>query len=105
VTCKANAISIAAIVCAGLLVVIVSAPLDLAILRHAITEHGHPLVSDMVALAKALAGLFVIGANASKFINVNRFSIHALYRNRLVRTFLEATRDPRAANPFTNFDE
>jgi hypothetical protein len=77
VTCKANAISIAAIVCAGLLVVIVSALLDLAILRHAITEHGHPLVSDMVALAIALAGLFVIGANASKFINVNRFSIHA----------------------------
>ena len=66
---------------------------------------GYPLVSDMVALAIALAGLFVIGANASKFINVNRFSIHALYRNRLVRTFLGATRDPRAANPFTNFDE
>jgi hypothetical protein len=53
----------------------------------------------------ALAVLFVIGANASKSINVNRFSIHSLYRNRLVRTFLGATRNPRAANPFTNFDE
>jgi len=31
--------------------------------------------------------------------------MHALYRNRLVRTFLGATRDPRDANPFTNFDE
>jgi len=97
-------LSIAAIVCAGLLVVIVSALLDLTILRHAITAPGH-LGSDMLALLIALAVMLVIGANASKFINVNRFSIHSLYRNRLVRTFLGATRDPRAANPFTNFDE
>lgn len=98
-------LSLAAVICAGLLVVIVSALLDLAILRHAITEKGWR-GSDMLALAIALAVLLVIGANASKFINVNRFSIHSLYRNRLVRTFLGATRyPPRAANPFTNFDE
>jgi len=97
-------LSIAAIACAGLLVIIVSALLDRIILWHPITEPGQ-LGSDFFSLMMALAVLWVIGTNASKFINVNRFSIHSLYRNRLVRTFLGATRDPRAANPFTNFDE
>lgn len=41
---------------------------------------------------------------ASLFININRFSLHALYRNRLVRAFLGASRD-RTADPFTDFDD
>jgi hypothetical protein len=38
-------------------------------------------------------------------ININRFSIHALYRNRLIRAYLGASNPKRVPNPFTGFDE
>ena len=38
--------------------------------------------------------LIVIMFGADFFINVNRFSLHALYRNRLIRAFLGGARDP-----------
>jgi len=99
-------LTIVAIVCAGLLVVIASALLDLAVLNHAITDRReHSAGPDALRLLVALIVFLILGTNSSRFINVNRFSMHALYRNRLVRTFLGATRDPREANPFTNFDE
>jgi hypothetical protein len=43
---------------------------------------------------------------ASYAINVNRFSLHAVYRNRLVRAFLGAARASQHRNPdaFTGFD-
>jgi hypothetical protein len=38
----------------------------------------------------------------SLFVNVNRFSLHALYRNRLVRPFLGSARGrTREPDPFT----
>src|SRR6202000_440557 len=37
-------------------------------------------------------------------INVNRFSMHGVYRNRLTRAFLGAARSARAPDPFTGFD-
>jgi dienelactone hydrolase len=41
----------------------------------------------------------------SRFINVNRFSLHALYRNRLVRAFVGSARGKdRKPDPFTRFD-
>ena len=58
--------------------------------------------------------LIAVAAGLSFFINVNRFSMHALYRNRLVRAFLGSARaraaDPgthppkRKSDPFTGFD-
>ena len=50
-----------------------------------------------------LAGLSFL---ASYAINVNRFSLHAVYRNRLVRAFLAAARASQRRNPdaFTGFD-
>jgi hypothetical protein len=45
----------------------------------------------------------IVGWIASRRINVNRFSLHALYRNRLVRAFLGASRD-RAFDALTGFD-
>jgi hypothetical protein len=52
-----------------------------------------------------LVGPIVFAAVVSRFINVNRFSLHALYRNRLVRAFLGSARtDDRKADPFTGFD-
>jgi hypothetical protein len=37
-------------------------------------------------------------------VNVNRFSMHAIYRNRLARAFLGSARAQRDPDPFTGFD-
>jgi hypothetical protein len=53
-------------------------------------------------------GLFLFSFGLSYFVNVNRFSLHGLYRNRLVRTFLGSARmgpdTNRRPDPFTRFD-
>jgi hypothetical protein len=49
--------------------------------------------------------VFLFGVGASRAINTNRFSLHALYRNRLIRAFLGASNRDRHQNPFTDFDE
>jgi len=53
-----------------------------------------------------MAALIVTSLLISLFVNVNRFSLHALYRNRLVRAYLGSARAPpqRAPDPFTGFD-
>ncbi|MEP6664346.1 MAG: hypothetical protein ABJC04_11860, partial [Verrucomicrobiota bacterium] len=56
-----------------------------------------------------LTGSFVlvcafIGWGISRLINVNKFSLHAIYRNRLVRAYLGASNSKRDPNPFTGFD-
>lgn len=50
--------------------------------------------------------LFFIGLGISFLINLNLFSLHAGYRNRLIRAFLGASRPDheRKPNPFTGFD-
>jgi hypothetical protein len=52
----------------------------------------------------ALAGTIAVALFASYFVNINRFSLHALYRNRLVRAFLGASRPRRHPDDFTDFD-
>ncbi|MBZ5633278.1 MAG: patatin-like phospholipase family protein [Acidobacteriia bacterium] len=42
---------------------------------------------------------------ASWFINVNKFSLHAMYRQRLIRAYLGASNPFRRPHPFTGFDE
>jgi hypothetical protein len=51
----------------------------------------------------AAVGLFAFSYALSIPININRFSTHAAYRNRLVRTFLGASNGSRFYNPFTGF--
>jgi hypothetical protein len=48
---------------------------------------------------------FGLGAGASFFVNVNRFSLHDIYRNRLIRAFLGSARGAgeRDRDPFTGF--
>lgn len=53
----------------------------------------------MLVFGFALFGIFV-----SFFIGVNQFSMHALYRNRLVRAYLGASRFSRTPNAFSGFD-
>jgi hypothetical protein len=53
----------------------------------------------------ALGLVLIVGLVASCRVNINRFSLHALYRNRIIRGFLGASNRKRAPNRFTNFDE
>jgi hypothetical protein len=48
--------------------------------------------------------LLFFGIVMGFFINANRFSLHATYRNRLIRAYLAASRPKRAPNRFTGFD-
>jgi hypothetical protein len=45
-----------------------------------------------------------VGLLSSYFVNINRFSLHALYRNRLIRGYLGASRQERHPDRFTGFD-
>ena len=52
-----------------------------------------------------LLALLGTGLVMGYFVNVNRFSLHATYRNRLVRAYLGAARaEKRRPHPFTGFD-
>lgn len=53
-----------------------------------------------LGLALALAGILM-----ARVINPNRFSLHAMYRDRLIRAYLGASNRDRDPNPFTGFDE
>ncbi|MBX2953019.1 MAG: hypothetical protein KF870_10960 [Leadbetterella sp.] len=61
-----------------------------------------PWVSLLVFAVMAAICLFF-----SRIIDMNRFSLHALYRSRLIRAYLGASRPAgtRRPDPFTGFDE
>ena len=77
---------------------------------------GHPIAQWVLGSAHSAgkkvlmaqgfiaAGLFLIITVASMKIDVNRFSMHGVYRNRLVRAFLGGARAGRKTDPFTDFD-
>lgn len=51
-------------------------------------------------------GLFLlVGGIMGLFVNVNKFSLHAAYRDRLIRAYLGASNLQREPNLFTGFDE
>jgi hypothetical protein len=60
--------------------------------------------SDPWALLLLVIGLPAVALFISRFIGVNVFSMHAMYRNRLVRAYLGASRWSRSPNLFTGFD-
>ena len=53
-----------------------------------------------------LGALLAAGLLMAVLVPVNKFSLHGMYRNRLIRTFLGASRPPslRSPSPFTGFD-
>jgi len=55
-------------------------------------------------LALSGIGLFIAGFLLSWRVDVNEFSLHHFYRNRLVRCYLGASNPERNAEPFTGFD-
>jgi hypothetical protein len=66
---------------------------------------AHPAWGYVGIVGAVLVGIIFI---ACVFVNVNRYSLHGLYRNRLVRAFLGASRSEsdrdNTKNRFTDFD-
>lgn len=58
-------------------------------------------------IALTMLALLAAGLGLGRLIDTNQFSLHAMYRNRLTRAYLRASRprDQRAADPFTGFDK
>ncbi|HVF54983.1 MAG TPA: patatin-like phospholipase family protein [Pyrinomonadaceae bacterium] len=63
----------------------------------------YPSLAFLVGIALLL---FVAGQFMARRINLNKFSLHAGYRDRIIRAFLGASRlkGERRENPFTGFD-
>lgn len=49
--------------------------------------------------------LFVFAWIMARFIDINKFSLHAMYRNRLIRAYLGASNRPEQVNRFIGFAE
>jgi Patatin-like phospholipase len=52
-----------------------------------------------------LLALAAFGTFMAFFVNINKFSLHAAYRDRLIRAYLGASKEKRTSDNFTNFDE
>lgn len=87
----------------------ISVALDLSLLGDSLVKgladhawsFGYILFWLLVGLA--IAGFIAWASSTS--VNINRFSLHALYRNRLIRAYLGASRQQRSPDLFTGFDE
>jgi len=62
-----------------------------------------PANSDAWGTLALSAGLFLLAVITGRVVNVNRFSLHGMYRNRLIRAYLGASNTRRDADPFTGF--
>lgn len=103
-------VSIAAVVFAVILIVLFAALGQVMVSRAAAVVAllqpwigGEPFPFFELIIIAALIGLAIL---ISAFVNVNRFSLHALYRNRIVRAFIGSARaGKRSPDPFTGFDQ
>jgi hypothetical protein len=68
-------------------------------------DHLYVLEQTPLATSAVLVfGALLLALLASSLIGVNRFSMHALYRDRIIRAYLGASNTKRDPNPFTGFD-
>jgi hypothetical protein len=101
------ALAIAGPIFAAVLIVALSIGLDKLLLDHSLVKLLREPNPDMWMLAWLGGGgvlAFAIAFVASLYVNINRFSLHALYRNRLVRAYLGASLQKRNPDRFTGFD-
>jgi hypothetical protein len=49
--------------------------------------------------------LLLVAVVMARLVNANKFSLHGVYRDRLIRAYLGASNSDRKPNPFTGFDE
>ena len=93
---------------AAALVIGLSVCLDLLLLGDSLIKRlaSNTFEVGPTLLWLAVGGIaaFVIAGVASRTININRFSMHAFYRNRLVRAYLGAVHKRRRPDRFTGFD-
>ena len=73
--------------------------------RHVLAWGTHRTLTP----ATTAVGCLIFVVIVAYFVNVNRFSAHSLYRNRLIRAFLGSARGPigqfsTTRDPFTGFD-
>jgi hypothetical protein len=64
----------------------------------------HPNGAGLGEVLWLFGGLLGFGLVVSRLVPANRFSLHGMYRQRLIRTFLGASRRDRRPNAFTGFD-
>ncbi|HEU4372640.1 MAG TPA: hypothetical protein VFS02_04075 [Telluria sp.] len=69
-----------------------------------ITYDNETMDSSYARLGLTLAGLLAIGLLLAWRVDINKFSLHMMYRNRLVRAYLGAINKTRQPHPFTGFD-
>jgi hypothetical protein len=88
---------------AVVLLLMMLATWDLAAIGAAVGAFEAHALWATAAVAVVLAA---VSLAASRVVNVNRFSLHAMYRSRLVRAYLGASREAgsRSPDPFTGFD-
>lgn len=74
--------------------------------RHWLQESVHVVGESLPEDVLAFSLLALLALALGRVVAVNRFSLHGMYRFRLVRTFLGASRPPeeRRPSPFTGFD-
>jgi hypothetical protein len=108
-----NAITIVAAVFAAFVAVVLSwatSALMARIFMKSDTFGAYPTHQSVLMNAKvwqnllSIGVLLVVGYWMARFINANKFSLHAMYRSRLIRAYLGASRMFRNPNGFTGFD-
>lgn len=70
----------------------------------AVNDVCHPSAAGVGEVLIVLAVFVFVGLGMSAFVPANRFSLHGMYKARLVRTFVGASRPDRRPNAFTGFD-
>jgi hypothetical protein len=63
------------------------------------------LTWDLLKICLFAASMLILSLVLGQRVDVNEFSLHNAYRNRLVRCYLGATHRNRKGQPFTGFDE
>jgi hypothetical protein len=102
------ALAVAGPIFAAALIVGLSIALDQLLLGNSLVRQLQaPTLSTRATIGWLALGWVItagVGLLASYFVNINRFSLHALYRNRLIRGYLGASRQERDPDRFTGFD-
>ncbi|MEO6213546.1 MAG: patatin-like phospholipase family protein [Vicinamibacterales bacterium] len=63
-----------------------------------------PREAGLLSVVLLGAALAMTGVFTSRMVPVNKFSLSGMYRQRLIRAFVGASRSHRSPNPFTGFD-
>ena len=86
---------------------LVLAPLTVGLLLVQLARAIRFIVADAswFQVGEFIVGMALFSVLMSFFININKFSLHSIYRNRLIRAYLGASRwNTRRPNAFTGFD-